>query len=164
MSAAGDMLRTKADRFAFRVSLKHPRLFETFFKGMKSTFRFFPAQARKGMLAALPGTDRAIIEDPDFWKLMLADQREALNQGSRGIAVDARVHYVDWGFRLSEIPRRVHILHGNDDHMVPFAFAEHLAANIPNAELHVIEGQGHLCPVTHQKMIFELAQAEFEAA
>ena len=154
----------KADRTSVRLSVTHPRLFELLFKGMKPTFRFFPRQAHKAMKSAMPGTDRPILEDPDFWKFMLEDQREALNQGSRGVAVDAKIHYVDWGFRLAEIPGRVHVFHGTEDPMVPFAYGEHLAANIPGAELHVMEGQGHLFPVTYQKMIFELAEAEFSAA
>ena len=81
-------------------------------------------------------------------------------QGGQGVTVDALVHYVDWGFRLNEIPGPVHVFHGTEDRHVPVAYAHHLAENIPHCQLHLLEGEGHLFPATHQDLIFETARAE----
>ena len=35
---------------------------------------------------------------------LMADQKEAMVQGGAGAAVDAAIHYQDWGFRLDESP------------------------------------------------------------
>ena len=106
--------------------------------------------------------DRKISEDPDFKAHLIADQQEAMVQGGKGVTVDAAIHYVDWGFRLKEIPGRVIIFHGTEDYFVPLKFGEHLAENIPNAELHLLEGQGHLFPWDHQDLIFRTAVAELK--
>lgn len=71
---------------------------------------------------------------------------------------DAAVHYVDWGFRLREIPCKVHLFHGLADRLVPPAFAKHLVGHIPKCELVLLENQGHLFPVDHQDLIFETAK------
>ncbi len=79
-------------------------------------------------------------------------------QGGKGVTLDSAIHYLDWGFQLKDIPGRVTIIHGTEDNLVPYTFAEHLAKNIPNADLHLLEGQGHLFPFTHQDLIFNLAR------
>ena len=93
-------------------------------------------------------------------KQVLADQIESVRQGSTGVKRDAAVHYVDWGLRLAEISTKFHIFHGTADTFVPFAFAEHIARNAPNCELHKLEGYGHLFPFQQQSRIFETARSE----
>ena len=52
----------------------------------------------------------------------------------------------EYGFRLKDIPGKVHVFHGTEDTFVPLKYADHLAENIPDCELHWLEGQGHLFP------------------
>ena len=82
------------------------------------------------------------MADPDFKKHFLADQKEAFSHGSKGSALDAAEQYKDWGFRLEEIPAKVHIFHGTEDKLVPFAFGQHLAENIPRQRIPCSAGPG----------------------
>jgi pimeloyl-ACP methyl ester carboxylesterase len=160
LPGAAAMLNTKADRISVRLSQRFPRLFQFFFDLMASSIHFFPDAYYKETTKALNESDRAIMANPGFKAHFIADQKEAFSQGSKGTAVDASVHYVDWGFRLNEIATKVHVFHGTEDRLVPPSFAEHLAKNIPNCKLHLLEKQGHLFPVNHQDLIFETAKME----
>ncbi len=52
-----------------------------------------------------------------------------------------------WGFELSEIAVPISIWHGDQDRIVPPSHARWLAAHIPGADLHLLEGEGHISPV-----------------
>ena len=67
------------------------------------------------MTKELCESDGEIAADPAFRDIFLEEQQEAFRQGSRGVTTDAAVHYVDWGFRLKEVPCRVHVFHGTED-------------------------------------------------
>lgn len=160
LPGAAGMLSTKADRFSVGLSQKSPRLFRFFFDLMAFSIKRFPAAYYDQTAKALNPTDRQLMQDPAFKAHFIADQKQAFLQGSRGVALDAAVHYLDWGFRLRDIPAKVHIFHGTQDHLVPVAFAKHLGANIPHCELHLFDGLGHLFPLDHQDLIFETATSE----
>jgi len=160
LPGAAGMLNTKADQISVGLSQKYPRLFQLFFDLMALSVRYFPKSYLNTTAKALNDSDRAIMSSSTFIAHFIDDQQEAFTQGSRGVTVDAAVHYVDWGFRLKEIPGKVHIFHGTEDHLVPVAFGKHLAENIPKCELHLLEKQGHLFPVSRQDLIFETARTE----
>jgi pimeloyl-ACP methyl ester carboxylesterase len=52
-----------------------------------------------------------------------------------------------WGFELSDIAVPVSIWHGDQDRIVPPSHARWLATHIPGADLHLLEGEGHISPV-----------------
>jgi pimeloyl-ACP methyl ester carboxylesterase len=160
LPGAAKMLNLKADQLSVSLSCRYPRLFKLIFDVMALTIRYFPEAYYKEIVKSVNGSDKTIASDPDFKAHFIADQKEAMIRGGKGVAVDAAVHYVDWGFRLQEIPVKVHVFHGIEDTLVPVAFANHLAARIPNCELHLLENKGHLFPVDHQDLIFETAQME----
>ncbi len=161
LPGAADLLRTKADRMSVGLSKKHPRLF---FDLMALNVKYLPESYYKAVASAGNETDKKITEDPEFKKHLIADQKEALIQDGRGVTVDAAVHYVDWGFRLKDISGKVHVFHGTEDNFVPVKYAEHLAENIPNCEIHRLEGQSHLFPWDHQELIFKTALAEISSS
>jgi pimeloyl-ACP methyl ester carboxylesterase len=160
LPGAANMLSTKADRISVGLSQRYPRLFRFFFDLMALSIKFFSDAYYSETAKALNESDRLIMANPEFKAHFIADQKEAFSQGSLGTAVDAAVHYVDWGFRLGEIPCKVHVFHGTEDKLVPPSFGKHLAENIPNCKLHLLEKQGHLFPVDHQDLIFETAKRE----
>jgi pimeloyl-ACP methyl ester carboxylesterase len=160
LPGAAGMLPTKADRISVGLAYKYPRLFQLFFDFMAISIKRFPTAYTNETAKALHPTDRKIMADAAFKAHFIADQKEAFLRGSQGVARDAAVHYLDWGFRLGDIPVKVHVFHGTEDRLVPVAFAKHLAGNIPHGELHLLEGQGHLFPVDHQDLIFETARLE----
>jgi pimeloyl-ACP methyl ester carboxylesterase len=162
LPGAADMLNTKADRISVGLSRKFPPLFQLFFDLMALSVKYFPEAYYNEASKALNSSDREIMADPAFKAHFIADQKEAFLQGSRGVTLDAAVHYVDWGVRLSQIPAKIHVFHGDEDRLVPVAFGKHLAENLPNCEFHLLEKQGHLFPVKLQDLIFEIARLELK--
>jgi pimeloyl-ACP methyl ester carboxylesterase len=112
------------------------------------------------LLKKVTKTDQEIAKDDKFHKLFMEDHAEAFRQGSKGVTTDAAVHYVDWGFKLKDIPVKLNIFHGTEDSMVPFEYGKHIAKNVPNCTLHTIKGEGHLFPYKHTDKIFELVKKE----
>ena len=154
------LLNTKADRMSVGLSSKHPRLFASLFGLMALSVKYAPNAYYKAVSKAGNETDREICSDPAFKALLIADQREAMVQGGEGVAIDAAIHYLDWGFRLQDIAGKVIVLHGSDDRIVSPRFAQHLAENIPNCDFNMLDGLGHLFPWDNQDLIFQTAAAE----
>jgi pimeloyl-ACP methyl ester carboxylesterase len=51
--------------------------------------------------------------------------------------------------RLKELDCPVIVLHGNADTLLPLEWGRQLAAGLPRAELRVVDGAGHVLPLTH---------------
>jgi pimeloyl-ACP methyl ester carboxylesterase len=70
--------------------------------------------------------------------------RWAVATGIDGWLDDDIAFVKPWGFELAEISRPVTIWQGSEDLMVPFAHGQWLAKLIPNADVQLIQGEGHL--------------------
>jgi pimeloyl-ACP methyl ester carboxylesterase len=70
--------------------------------------------------------------------------QEAYKVGIRGACDDALSFCRTWGFDLSSISIPIQIWHGRYDKLVPFSHGKWLAANIPYAEVHLENDEGHL--------------------
>jgi pimeloyl-ACP methyl ester carboxylesterase len=55
--------------------------------------------------------------------------------------------------RLPEIGVPTVVLHGTRDRLFPLQAARRLAEGLPNAELRVIPGAGHVLPLTHGESV-----------
>ncbi len=153
MPGAEKFLRFLMDQKSVALSKTHPRTFRFFFKMVELADKFIPGPYYK----ELEGNDREIAMGPGFKEMFLADEKESFRQGSRGIATDAAIHYVDRGFRIREIPCTLHILHGNEDSLVPLEYGRHICENAPSCELQVLDGRGHFFPYREQDLIFDTA-------
>lgn len=91
----------------------------------------------------LPEVDRQQITD-EAGEEMAANFREALKNGVDGWADDDLAFTVPWGFDLGSICVPTFVWQGSADLMVPFAHGQWLAANVPDATAHLLEGEGHL--------------------
>ncbi|MBN1911945.1 MAG: alpha/beta hydrolase [Pirellulales bacterium] len=160
LPGAETYLESKLDQISVGLSRKHPRLFKLFFDLMNFSEKLMPRATYKAFVKTLSEPDRRIAAQPEFAELFIASQAQAFKQGSRGATTDAAVHYVDWGFRLEEISARLHVFHGTEDRLVPLEYGRHLAQHVPDCELHVIEGEGHLLPYKYLSLIFDTADAE----
>ena len=61
-----------------------------------------------------------------------------------------------WAFELAEIAAQTYVWQGTDDSLVPVAWGERLAAEIPGACLSVVDGAGHFLPADHFDEILRL--------
>ena len=164
MPDAAEKLEAPADRLSIKLAMKSPPLFRLLYKGLGIAMKMFPKLTINSLLKTVSETDKKIAQDPQFQERFIAEQKEAFRQGGKGVAIDAAVHYVDWGVKLKDIPGRIHIFHGREDRLVPFSYGQHLADHIPNAVFHPLEGQGHLFlfEKEHQEMIFKMAETELK--
>lgn len=86
---------------------------------------------------------------------MASDMRRALAHGFDGWIDDDLAFVNDWGFEVGAINAPVQIWQGDDDLMVPHSHSSWLAKKIPNAELHIISGEGHISlTVNYREKIF----------
>ncbi len=154
------LLRNRLDQKSVGLSKKHPLVFRMFFELMRFGVKYFPESYYKEIIKELCPADIKIASSVSFKDIFIEDQKEAFKQGSKGVAVDAAVHYVDWGFRLEDIPCKLHVFHGTEDYLVPIEYAQNIAENTPNCELHILKGEGHLFPIKYQKLIFDTAESE----
>jgi pimeloyl-ACP methyl ester carboxylesterase len=95
------------------------------------------------MASLLPDVDRRAITD-EFGEDLAASFREAVRPGVDGWLDDDLAFVRPWGFSLAEIAKPVSVWQGSLDLMVPYSHGRWLADRVPNADVHLVEGQGHL--------------------
>ena len=105
------------------------------------------AQADAGDVVAqlqslLPPPDLAVLTG-ELGEDLAASMREAM-QSIDGWVDDDLAFTRDWGFDPASIAVPTSIWQGTEDLMVPFHHAQALAEMMPQATLHLEQGQGHL--------------------
>lgn len=101
-----------------------------------------------------PPVDRAALTG-ETGEWIAATFRRAGAQGIAGWHDDDLTMIRPWGFSVRDIAVPVSVWQGTLDMMVPFAHAEWLAANIPGARLHLVEGEGHVSLTTRMPEILD---------
>jgi pimeloyl-ACP methyl ester carboxylesterase len=111
----------------------------------------------EGMGGLLSSVDKAAVTGTFAEELALAF-RGAVESGLAGWRDDDLAFARDWGFTVSEVTVPVAVWQGRQDRMVPFAHGEWLVAQIPTAEPHLFEDEGHVSLIAQMdKIIADLA-------
>jgi pimeloyl-ACP methyl ester carboxylesterase len=97
----------------------------------------------EGMGGLLSDVDKAALTGSFADELALA-LRGGVESGLQGWRDDDLAFTKDWGFAVSDIRVPVAVWQGRQDRFVPFAHGEWLAAEIPTAEAHLFEDEGHI--------------------
>lgn len=97
--------------------------------------------------------DNAWLSDEANLTSLMAAMGDAFAQGVVGYAHDITVQGRAWTFDPSAIACPTIVAHGADDHLVPRTHSEHTASLIPNAELRVLDGVGHLSLTDHLSVL-----------
>ncbi|MEC9440353.1 MAG: alpha/beta hydrolase [Myxococcota bacterium] len=148
------------DQTAMQTMKKHPWRFRQFFRLTRFTARRLSGTYWRTLVRDASEADKRVYNTDGMRAFFMADQKEALRPGIDGITADAKLSYApDWGFSPSTSCVRLHIYHGTEDTRVPLDFARDLAARFPNANLHIIDGVGHMFPITHSDMLVARARA-----
>lgn len=104
-----------------------------------------PVRLGRSALSGLPTVDQRALASPELAARYGAALSEALVQGGRGAAWDAKLLSRDWGFDVSEIDHpNLHIWHGSLDENVSIATGRAMANRISGAFGHFYENEGHI--------------------
>ncbi len=127
----------------FDMSLKHPHITAGVLRFMR-----YGTRTPERMIAAtgkgMPPADREVAERPGAAAPFAAFLADAMRQGTRGVRDDMRLAAMPWGFTPGPSSSPLAVWHGTADTNAPFAAARWLAATVPQTELHLSEGDGHI--------------------
>lgn len=92
----------------------------------------------------MPEGDQAVFRRPEM-KSMFIDDLERASRGQLLAPVYDVVQFTrPWGFALREVAVPIRFWHGDADNIVPIEHARRMAALVPDAELRVRPGEGHI--------------------
>lgn len=89
---------------------------------------------RRDYQALLGGTD---------YEAIARAFREAWTGDLQAMLTDGDIYLHDPGFKPSEIVRPVEFWHGKKDRHIPLRLAEQMIAQLPQAQVHIMEEEGH---------------------
>ena len=100
------------------------------------------------MVARLPDTERAHVQDEEGRAVLLASLREAFAQGVDGHTAETVMLSGTWDVDPTTIAAPLHLWHGRDDDLVPLEMVRAFVRDVPAAELHDVPG-GHAAWLEH---------------
>ena len=92
----------------------------------------------------MPEGDRKVFHRPEMKAMFIDDLNRASRQQLLAPVYDVVQFTRPWGFSLCDIRVPIRFWHGDADNIVPLAHAERMAALVPDAELRVRPGEGHI--------------------
>jgi len=135
------------DRKLTKLSHEHPAAARTEFALLGKLEGLFPERMAKLSSRKESPSDRAVTVDHADW--MGANLAAAASE-PHGLVEEYLAWVQPWRFELAEIGGPVSIWQGTEDTLVPPSWGERLAAGVSGAELHAIDGEGHLIALTHR--------------
>jgi pimeloyl-ACP methyl ester carboxylesterase len=103
-----------------------------------------PLGAFRKVMDAAPPSDRAVMDDPDWQRVLIEDQREALRPGAEGWADEAMAVFGSWDFDPSAVSCSLTWWHGEHDANAPIAAVRRLVASMSGVDLRLWGETGHL--------------------
>jgi pimeloyl-ACP methyl ester carboxylesterase len=138
----------RLDRVLIRLSENHPLLERSIFHLMHATAVHAP---------------RLLAKQSDLHGQTGRDVAAAIAEGlvdPRGVFDEYRIFDSPWGFEPEAITTPTHIWQGDTDDLVPEAWGWRLAAAVPGATLHIVEGGTHFLWYDHWSEILAALPAE----
>ncbi|MHB1511988.1 MAG: alpha/beta fold hydrolase [Acidiferrobacter sp.] len=106
--------------------------------------RFLRLRGRLRLGARLASAaDREVLADPAVLDVLVAAQYEGMRRGAQAAVQDLLLYVRPWDFSLAEISSECALWQGAADRIVPARMALEIAALLPRARPHLIEGEGH---------------------
>jgi pimeloyl-ACP methyl ester carboxylesterase len=102
-----------------------------------------PEQVAESLGGLVSEVDRTSLTD-ELAAYLAATLAAAVSTGVAGWRDDDLAFTRPWGFDLADIAVPVAVWQGDQDLMVPFSHGQWLAAHVPDARAHLVEGEGHL--------------------
>jgi pimeloyl-ACP methyl ester carboxylesterase len=131
-----------------------PWLARLFAYSVSRQFKRDPAKAFEAQFGAgLPESDRRELERPEVREIILRAAVEGTRGGARGLAREMQLISAPWGFDPHAIKAPVLLWYGGDDPLTPPQMGRYLADTVPDAQLTVYAGEGHMVYLTHWEQI-----------
>lgn len=105
-----------------------------------------PLAGFKGLMEAAPPSDKAVMEDPDWQRVLVESVTEAFRPGAEGWVDEGMALTLDWDFDVADVRCSVTWWHGDDDANAPIAPVHRLLERMRGVDLRVWTGAGHLEP------------------
>ncbi|MEB2285629.1 MAG: hypothetical protein B6D46_08725 [Polyangiaceae bacterium UTPRO1] len=96
------------------------------------------------VIGTMPPGDRAVMRRPEMKAMFLDDMLRAGQHQLRAPVYDLVLFTREWGFSVRDVRVPIRFWHGDADPLVPLEHAHHLAGLVPDAELRVRPGEGHM--------------------
>ena len=91
-----------------------------------------------------PEGDREVLGRPEVATMFLDDLSTNGGRNMQAALNDAILFTRDWGFSPRDVLQPITWWHGDADHIVPFAHAQHIVPMLRDVELRVRPGESHL--------------------
>lgn len=106
-------------------------------------------------LATLNGEpDKHCLLEEEALNAFLRSLPACFAQGARGALQDLVMFQQHWALPFSSMALPVHLWHGDRDNVVPFRHSEYLAAQLGNAHMNCVTGEGHFSlPLRHMRKL-----------
>jgi pimeloyl-ACP methyl ester carboxylesterase len=109
------------------------------------------------IMDSAPASDRAVMDDPAWQRVLVEDVTEALRPGAEGWAEESMAIIRPWDFDPPDVACRVTWWHGEHDANAPIAATRRLVAQMRGVDLRVWTDAGHFEPyLRHDEILEEL--------
>jgi len=129
--------------FIFTRMAPLPYATGAFFLGLRTMIDWAPGAAYHLLLQRVTETDRKVLYRPEVRANLQATIKEGLRPGVEGPLQDLRLYCGTWNLPLGDITVPTVMWQGSEDTIIPPDAAYHLAGELPNCQLEIIEGVGH---------------------
>jgi pimeloyl-ACP methyl ester carboxylesterase len=137
--------RLPPDRVVIRTARRSEAAARALFAVVVRAGRTQPEKTLSRFAGLLAEPDaRLVRDDAGLREAFLDDLRHPSPTAARAAARDFWLFARGWDADIAEIAVPAHIWHGTEDRNVPVAHARAIAARSPAAQLHVVEGGGHM--------------------
>jgi pimeloyl-ACP methyl ester carboxylesterase len=116
-----------------------------------------PLAGFKAAMDAAPESDKAVMDDPAWQRVLIEDASEAFRPGAEGWADEAMALTLDWDFDVADVGCSVTWWHGDHDANAPLAAVHRLISRMNGVDLRVWTDAGHLEAYhRHDEIVTEL--------
>ena len=105
-----------------------------------------PLAGFKGLMEAAPPSDKAVMEDPDWQRILVESVTEAFRPGAEGWVDEGMALTLDWDYDVADVRCSVTWWHGDHDANAPLAPVHRLIARMHGVDLRIWTDAGHLEP------------------
>jgi pimeloyl-ACP methyl ester carboxylesterase len=133
------------DRLLIKIARRSEAGTRALFTAVVRTSRSRPEQTLDRFAAMLADSDAHLLRDNDSLRnAFLDDLSHPSPTAARAAAHDFWLFARRWDVDLAGMAVPAQIWHGTEDRNVPVAHARVIAARCPTAQLHLVEGGGHM--------------------